>query len=353
MLAQAAPAVESLPRTPEPALMNIFLVPYTRWRHLAMALWCGGFGLVAWWVVLSLTVVGGPKWEPRWDGPVLLGAIATFVAASSVLGEDNLRRQPLLKRIARTALAALIAVANTLLWYWLWHTLSPLVLPDEWAVDAADSSLVSLRYRVGAFFMGGLSTGLAGTFVRRFQHFVSHVAGGITAALAGGAAWHVLGSNFQGLTDLYLAGAGLGFVWGFVYGLFTWPIPEELYAGWIRVLSPTRFGRRIPVDDPEGNPKERFVGHFPRGLDLFLPVDDGVLEMHVSVAKDQKGRYTARGLSLAPTRVKRFLERVDLRYDPRRPAPLETRLSSGDRIILGEGEHQAELEFLMLPKEER
>ena len=37
----------------------------------------------------------------------------------------------------------------------------------------------------------------------------------------------------------------------------------------------------------------------------------------------------------------------------RRPAPLETRLASGDRIELGAGEDQAEVEFIMLPREER
>ncbi len=333
--------------------MNIFLVPYTRWRHLAMALWCGAAGLLAWWLVLAITLYGsGPSWDPKWDGPLLLGTIAAFVSSSSILGEDNLRRRPLLARLGRTALAALIAVGNTLIWYWLWHMLAPVLMPDAWHSDAADASLVSLRYRLGAFFMAGMSTGIAGAFVRRFQNLVSHVAGGITAALAAGGAWYLLGANFQGLTDLYLAGAAMGLTWGFLYGLITWPIPDELYAGWVRVLSAGRFGRRIPVDHPDGGAKERFVGHFPRGLDLFLPVEQGVAEMHVSVAVNAKGDYSARGLSLAPTKVKRFLERVDLRYDPRRPAPLETRLSSGDRIILGEGAQQAELEFIMLPREE-
>jgi len=333
--------------------MNVFLVPYTRWRHLIMGLWCGGFGLIAWWLVLTLTVVGGPKWPPDWDGPILLGTIAGFIAGGSVLGEDNLRRRPVLHRLGRMLLAVVVAVANTLLWYWLWTLIVPYVTPQGWHDDAADPSLVSLRYRVGALFAAGIATGVAGAAVRRFQGGVSHIAGGITSALAGGAAWYVLGENFQGLTDLYLASAALGLVWGFLYGFITWPIPDALYVGWIRVISPTRFGRRIPVDAVDGGPKERFVGHFPRGLDLFLPVEDGVMEMHVSVAVDSQGRHSARGLSLHPTIVRRFLERVDLRYDARRPAPLETRLSSGDRIVLGQGEHQAELEFLMLPREEQ
>jgi hypothetical protein len=75
------------------------------------------------------------------------------------------------------------------------------------------------------------------------------------------------------------------------------------------------------------------------------------MEMHLSVAVDEKQRYSARGLSLQPTRVQRFLERINLQYDPRRPAPLQTRLSSGDRIELGDS--GTELEFVMLPKEEQ
>ena len=118
------------------------------------------------------------------------------------------------------------------------------------------------------------------------------------------------------------------------------------------MLTPNRFGRRIPIDAPERTAKERFVGHFPRGLDLFLPVDDGVQELHLSVTVDDKQRYTARGLSQHPTMVRRMLQRIDLRYDPRRPTPVETSLSSGDRIILGEGETRSEVEFILLPKEE-
>ena len=80
---------------------------------------------------------------------------------------------------------------------------------------------------------------------------------------------------------------------------------------------------------------------------------DGVLELHVSVMVNAKQEYRARGLTLAPTTVRRFLERVDLRYDPKRPAPLETELSSGDRILCGPPDNPSVLEFLMLPKEER
>jgi len=94
------------------------------------------------------------------------------------------------------------------------------------------------------------------------------------------------------------------------------------------------------------------VGHFPRGLDLYLPADQAVAELHISFIVDGNSRYAVRGLSIQPTQVKRFLERVDLRYDPRRPAPLETELKMEDRILLGPG-GETVVEFIMLPKEER
>jgi len=118
-------------------------------------------------------------------------------------------------------------------------------------------------------------------------------------------------------------------------------------------LSPHRYSYRIPIDAMDRSPKERFVGHFPRGLDLWLGTEDGCAELHISMAVDEKQVYRVRGLSLQPTMVRRFLERIDLRYDPRRPAPLETRLASGDRIVVGEGSNTATFEFIMLPREDK
>ena len=90
-----------------------------------------------------------------------------------------------------------------------------------------------------------------------------------------------------------------------------------------------------------------------RCLDVWLNAEGQVMELHLSVAVDGEQHYKARGLTLQPTVVRRFLERIDLRYDPRRPAPLETRLSSGDRVVLGQGDQATTLEFIMLPREER
>ena len=331
--------------------MNIFLIPYTGIRHLQMGLWCGGTGLLTWLVVLHFVVLRGPVWPPEWDGPLLLGSVATMVAGASVFGEGNLLRRPLWKRTSITLLAMVLTAVFTLIWYNLWHLVEATIIFANDTENAADASLVSLRYRIGAYAMGGFSCALGPMIARKLSGWFNHLIGGLAAGLSAAAAWHALNSSLY--NDLYLAGAGMAFTWGFTYGVFAWGIPDSLYAGWLRVLSPARHGRRVPIDPVGTVAKERFVGHFPRGLDLFLSVEDGVQELHVSVRVGKGQRYFARGLSLYPTRVKRFLERVDLRYDPRRPAPLETRLSSGDRIELGNGEASAELEFIMLPREER
>jgi hypothetical protein len=180
----------------------------------------------------------------------------------------------------------------------------------------------------------------------------AHLGGGSVAGAVAAIAWHVPAyySAIQG--ELYVASALASFSFGFLHGLLVWPLPDDLYAGWIRVLSYERYGLRIPVPHADGTPAERFVGHFPRGLDLYLPADVGVAELHLSFTKGRGDLYTVRGLSIAPTLVKRFLERIDLRYDPRRPAPLETPLHMEDRVLIGD-KAQTEIEFLMLPKEER
>ena len=338
-----------------PGLMNIFLIPYTWPRLFMMALWCGAAGLLAWWAVLSWFVLIGPFWGPQWDGPFLMCSISGAIAGASILGEGNLRRRKLMSRIWRLLLVIAMAMTMTMLWYWLWHKISlAIIVPEAYQADAMDSSLVSLRYRIGAFGMAGTMTGLSCLIGRApdgLSGMANHFFGGLTSGLTAAVVWHLF--NDLIVADLYLSGAAMALSWGFTFGLLTWGIPDELYAGWLRVLSYRRYGHRIPIDATEIGPKERFVGHFPRGLDMFLGADDGVMEMHVSVAVDKKQRYWLRGLSLQPTMLRRFLERVDLRYDARRPAPLETRLRSGDHIEIGDGSSSAQLEFLMLPREEQ
>lgn len=354
--------------------MNLFLVPYTAMRHLVVGFWCASAALLAWWGMLLWVVGIGPSWTQEWDGAILLALLAAVTAGASILAEDLLRRRPVVATSGRVVLAGAIAGLLALAAWWVWTSVlapgivAPLVgmlgtqeaggaeagaaaLSRAVEQDVVDSSLVSLRYRFGAFALVGLATGLGPLAVRRFRGALDHLGAGLAAGLTASATWYVIGRTVA--ADLYVADAAMVVGFGLVFGWFAWGIPESLYAGWIRVLSPWRFGHRIPVDAPDGSPKERFIGHFPRGLDLFLPLESGVQEMHVSVAVDTRQRYLARGLTLAPTTIRRFLERVDLRYDPRRPAPLETRLSSGDRIVLGQGAGASEVEFLMLPREER
>lgn len=331
--------------------MNIFLLPYTWTRHVAMALWCSAAALIAWWIALAWVVLVGPTWSPRWDGPILLCLVAGTVAGANLLGEGNLYRLPLLKRLSRVGLGVLITLAMTLAWYYGWHEIAlGLFVPESAVGDAEDSSLVSLRFRLGAFVMGGLATGLGPMLIRKGEGWFAHITGGLASGFAAAAAWYVC--NQAVYRDLYVGGAAMAIAWGFTFGLLAWGIPDRLYAGWVRVMAGSRYGRRIPIDAKDGKARERFLGHFPRGLDLFLPLDEGVMEMHLSVLVDNEQRYSARGMTLQPTLVRRFLERVDLRYDPRRPAPLETKLSSGDRVTLGQGAQSVDVEFLMLPREE-
>ena len=328
--------------------MNIFLIPYTWYRHLAMAFWCAAWGLMVWAVLLTAFVKLPLTWHPSMDGSIVICTMAGGISFASIAGEAALRRRSVFSSLWRLVLATSVTVGIALAGYWFFtQVVHRMLFSDQAALDAVDPSLVSLRYRVGVFLLAGVASGVGPLMLRKFRGWFSHLLGGASAGLAGGITWHLLNHG----SDLFYAGAGLGVAWGFVHGLLCWGLPDELYAGWLRVMSRTRHSRRIPIDSLDGEPSERFVGHFTRGLDLFLPADDEVMEMHLSVAVDEEQRYSARGLSLQPTRVRRFLERINLSYDARRPTPLQTRLSSGDRIELGDA--GTELEFLMLPKEER
>jgi hypothetical protein len=214
--------------------------------------------------------------------------------------------------------------------------------------DFATAPLLSaLKYAILSFAFSGLFFGLwMGWWRKASKAFYATV--GLCCGLASAMVWHLLG----GIWDLYYGSAFAAVVWGGVFGFLAWGVPRRLYAGWVRVLSGSRFGWRVRVDGEEDGASEIVAGHYPRGLDLWLPADEGVRELHVSVAVDDAKHYTTRGMSLYPTQVKRSLEKVDLRFDPDRPAPLETPLSSGDLIIIGDGQAQTVLEFVMLPRKE-
>lgn len=355
MRALAGPAgTSNAPTGYEAGAVNIYLIPYTPFRHFAVALVTAAMALGAWWLVLSLTWLWS-WWSVEWDGPIYLGFVSAAAGGGSILAEGALRRTVLWKRVALFALATSLALGMSIGWYWGWVKLvAPLLFGSSGAEDLADPSLVSLRYRAFSWVAAGFGAALGTGIVRRFRGIFAHLLGGMAAGFAGAAVWFAVGyPKFNMAQDLFYAGALGAMAFGFFFGLFTWGVPDDLYAGWLRVLTTTRNGRRIPIDAVDGAPRERFVGHFPRGLDLFLPMEEGVLELHVSVLVNRKQEYRARGLTLAPTVVRRFLERVDLSYDPGRPAPLETRLSSGDRIVMGPVGDPTVVEFIMLPREER
>lgn len=335
--------------------MNIFLIPYTWARHLHLALVVGGATLMAWWFV-AFVFVHLAWWGEAWDGGLFLGALAGAAAGASVLAEVSLRREAIWKRVLLPLAAAALAATFAGLWYWVWTELvGPRIVPEDTVPDITDPSLVALRYRLLPFAAAGLSAAVGTVVVRRLVGFFTQIGAGLASGLVAAACWYAFADPLWrlGRGDLHYASAVASFMFGAVYGLGAWGIPDTLYAGWLRVASEHRHGRRIPIDGVDGAPRERFVGHFPRGLHLFLAADDGVQELHVSVAVDKEQRYRLRGLTLQPTWVRRFLETVDLRYDPRRAAPLETLLQSGDRITLGKGKHRTVIEFLMLPREER
>lgn len=352
--------------------MNIFLIPYNGLRHIQVALVTGGAAVLAWWALLSWVVLGGPGFGAWWDGAFYMLALAASTAGASTWCEGALRRSALHKRALATLIAVGIAGGFALIWYWFWHAVAAptffggmerlllsiwegersLAFPTR---DIGDMSLVSLRYRLGAFTMAGSSAALGALFVRRGAGFFEHVGGGLGAGLASALTWYFFSAVHN---DMFLASGFGALAFGATFGLLTWGIPDGLYAGWVRVLTSYRFGHRIPIDALEPALKERFIGSYPRGLDLRMgPFDDrhadAVRKLHVSVVVSEEQRYTARGLSVSRTVVRRFLEKLDLRYDPRRPAPLETQLSSGDVIEMGQGEVGATVEFIMLPREDK
>jgi hypothetical protein len=274
-------------------------------------------------------------------------------------------------------MAGFFAWSGTISAFLFFAYVQPLFISDRYIEVASDASLVSLRYRLAMWLSAGLASGASAWLVRMLHktlanrwsvgldvgwvrrpigivqflgELVYHVGGGAAGAMLGAAVWHSFGHYSALFGNLYLAGAAGALVWGLTHGLLCWGLPDDLYAGWVRVLSWDRYGVRIPLDSQAGT-VERFVGHFPRGLDLYLPVERGVAELHASFLADDQQRYSVRGLSVSPTVTRRFLEKIDLRYDARRPAPFETELKMEDRVNLGE-KGQATVEFLLLPREE-
>lgn len=367
--------------------MNIFLIPHTSWRHLSVALFTGGATLLAWWAVLSWIVFLGPflhgtpfYWGQWAEGMMFLAIVSATGAAANLLAEGSLRRRDIKWRAIWVVLGFVLSFLLTIGTYLATRTLVSWMASTTFAHITADPNVVTLRYTIPTWGSAGVAMGLGAWIPRKFQRVIArtfgvgvdmtgapaasswsdrltslfhHLGAGVSGALLGAAIWHLFGHYPRIAGDLY-TGAALGtFTWGTVFGLLAWPIPDELYAGWIRVLSAERYGLRIPIDHDDGTPAERFVGHFPRGLDLYAPAEHGVAELHTSFVVDEDHNYAVRGLTVLPTTLKRPLETVRLDYDPLRPAPLEHGLKMGDRILMGSGDTVSEVEFILLPKEER
>ena len=326
--------------------MNIRMVPFTWARHIHAALVVMAATLVGYWGLLAVCAVRGPFWSPTADLNVLLGVFGLGAGAGAVLVQGSLESKPGTWWRKGLLVAALGGFFAAHLGAGLGARLTVMAVPGASEAYGIAPVLSVLKYSLASFVCAGLFFGLLMGWWRKAS-LALYANVGIVCGLGAAMTWHLT----AGIVDLYAAAAAAAMAWGGAFGLLAWVVPSRLYAGWIRVLSGSRFGVRVRVDG-DGDSSELVAGHYPRGMDLWLPAEEGVREMHLSVAVDAEQNYKARGLSLYPTRVKRSLEKLDLRYDPARPLPLETPLSSGDLLQLGDGQSQTVLEFVMLPREE-
>jgi hypothetical protein len=347
--------------------MNINMMPYHWSRHLPIGFATAAVCAVWWWVFLVFDVSLMPRVgmliRPQFEGAWLLSGLAAASAFVSIYAEAALRREGIHWRLMWAVPAGLLAWLLTLIWVAICVVVADALQGTAvmgYETLAGDYGVVSIRYRLACWLGTGFIAGLAPVAVRvgRTRSFgmfiVEHLAGGTAAGLVGAAFWQFMayyGIAWLGVgRDLYQASAFASVAFGWVFGTLCWGVPDSLYRGWIRILSAYRYGFRIPLEKPDAAVGERFVGHYPRGLDVNLPVEKGIAELHVSFSAADSV-YVLRGLSQQPTEVKRFLESVDLRYDPRRPAPLETELSHEDVITFGKGSVKTEVEFILLPKD--
>jgi hypothetical protein len=341
----------------------------------------------------------GMLWSQKYEGAIFLSMVAGGIAFASLFAEGTLRRRRLISRFVYAVFAGGLAMTLSMVALSAYAMALPYLGTEATRGIREDTSLLTLRYSFAPWLFAGFSSGVGAWVARAVKELIGarisvdinalqakggklkgmslpgadkegvlnfvlenvrrlikdlfrHLAGGAIGGAFGAAVWHsfntyaILGSN------LYLGSAFGCWIWGGMHGLLVWEIPENLYTGWIRVLSADRYGLRIPINAAGSRHSERFVGHFPRGLDLYLGEDRGVAELHASFVVDGDANYGVRGLSIRPLIVKRFLEKIDLSYDAQRPAPFETDLRMEDRIQLGEGDDASEVEFLLLPKEE-
>jgi len=376
--------------------MNIVLIPHNWTRHVAVAFFTGAVPLLIWWFLLHWVVLLGPYlysagllYIPQAEGTILFSLMACGIASTHIVAEGGLRRRALLWKVVLPFIAGFFALLFTGLF------VLGIELGTSYLVAAIDEPLgtvywdphtATLRHRIAEWLLAGTVVGVMTLLARGIYRWlgplmamipkesvpkilrsiiempedppkvtiwmvIDHVVAGPASAMVGAAVWHLFAHVF--IKDMYLASA-LGFTaWGATFGLLAWGVPSELYAGWIRVLSSHRFGHRIPIDTPAGGPVERVLGHYPRGLDLWVGAEHGVAELHASFVVDHSGGYAVRGLSQQPMSLKRSLESIDLAYEPSSPVPLETDLRMEDRVVIGPKNNHTLVEFILLPKEER
>lgn len=330
--------------------MNIFLIPYTWVRHFQFAIWSGLCGLLFWWFYLLSLTQGWAFWAASWDAFITNALLVTAVVSANVLGEASLRRWTIGVRLRKIILAAGVAIGCCLLFNWTWHLLASMMLDDIGSVH----HVVALKYRWGDFVGAGLAVAAGLLTVERWKErpkkfVMQYILGGVFAGLCTGAMWSIASDYW--MQNLYWAGAVMFAIFGASFGLAVRTIPNDLYVGWVRILSGSRFGHRIPIDAKNNRPKERFVGSYPNGLDMFFPFEEQVQPLHGSIVHlPQDGTYTLRGLSQYHTKMVRMLEWAKLDYNAASPVPMEVQLNNEDRIELGD---QVVVEFLILPREER
>jgi hypothetical protein len=371
--------------------MNIVLIPHNWTRHVVIAFTTGAAALVVWWVLLNWLILLGPflfeaglLWAPQAEGTILFSLAAMVIAATHISAEGGLRRRALVWKVGLPFIAGLLAALFTGLFVFGIEFLTPILVKPLYpatGIVLESPHTATLRYRLAEWLVAGSIVGLSTLIVRvtwSYMTFlgqfipenvkpflevpkdpervgiwsgINHLLAGPGSALLGAAIWQLFSHVL--IKDMFVATAlGLG-TWGFVFGLTCWGVPSDLYAGWIRVLSSHRFGHRIPIDTPDGGVVERVAGHYPRGLDVWLPAEYGVAELHASFVKASDGAYTVRGLSQQPLALKRSLETIDLTYDKNSPVPLETDLRMEDTVVMGPKGQQTVVEFILLPKEER
>jgi hypothetical protein len=338
--------------------MTLPPVPWA--RHLWLSAATGGAAALGWWVALYIVqTLAVPSF---WVGPLWLAlVVGSSVGAALIADAVGTGREPvraaLWVALCGPAAAGTVAVGTAV-------SVALVDLVARGTVLDQDG-LVSLRGQLLAFVTAGSAAGCwlgAGRLLPRLARrwwpdlevaddapwpirLAEHVAAGAVAGGAWAAVWFAFGV-YGGLGGDLFAGAALGStIFGLLLGLLAGNAPRRAWAPWLRVRRGARAGTRVPLVDEAGRPLERFVGHFPRGLDLFLPFETGAAEVHVSVTVDALGDVVVRGHSVAPTVLKRFLETVDLAYDPRAPAPVEAVIAPGEIVRVGD----VELEVLYLP----